>query len=132
MVGSALNIGLSGLIAASTKLKVGANNIANIQSTTTFKDGEFLEEPYTPQEVSQSAALDGSVITQIQDSSNPTVPVYQPDSDLADADGFVDYPNVDLAQELIKINQASNDYTAAANIIKVQDKITDTALDILG
>ena len=60
----------------------------------------------------------------------PTTAVYDPQAPFANPDGLVAAPNVDLAQELIGQLLASYTYTANATVMKADDRMTRTLLDI--
>jgi flagellar basal-body rod protein FlgC len=125
-----LNTALSGMNAAATRVSVGANNIANAQSTTTTQNGQTVNQPYVAQQVQQTAQNTGGVSTSLRDVSPPSVPVFAPDNPAAGEDGIVQMPNVDLNMEVANQLLASNTYKANANVIKRADEMYQSLLDI--
>ena len=132
MVGSPINIALSGINAAATKIAVSAKNIANAQSIAQYQNGQTVFQPYTPQKVVQTAIENGGVIATVQDSTAEPVPSYEPTNPAANSEGFVDYPNVSLEQELISQKLAAYEFTANLNTIKIAKRMQDNILDIFG
>lgn len=128
---SAINSALSGLAAASKRIEVSANNIANQFSTQSIVDGQVTNNPYTPQRVDQISLSNGGIETKVKDVNPPTTPVYDPENPSADASGVVQLPNVDQAEQLIDQKIASYDYKANLKTIQVQDDLNKSLLDII-
>lgn len=128
---SAINSALSGLAAAGQRLNVSAQNIANSESTQTLRNGQVINEPYVPQKLVQRSQAEGGVITDVQPVTPATQNVYDPDNAAAGADGVTAFPNVDTAEQLVNVQLSL--YTAQANInvIKVQDKLNKSVLNII-
>lgn len=128
---SALNAALSGFTAATQRLNVSAQNIANAESTQTQRDGVVVNEPYVPQRVAQRSLAEGGVVADVQDVSPATRNLYDPNNAAADANGVTAYPNVDTAEQLVNTQLAL--YTAQANlsVIKVQNKLNQSVLNII-
>lgn len=125
------SIALSGLNAASLRLANSANNIANVQSTSQYVNGETVREPYTPTDVVQSSIEPtGGVRSSLQPRDPATTPVFAPDNPYADTDGIVQYPNVSLEEEVIDTKLASYDYKANLKVLKTQDDMMQSLLDI--
>lgn len=127
---SPINTSLSALQAASRRMQVAANNIANQQSTATRVNGETVNEAYKPQEVVQTSN-NGAVITDVRTVANPTEKLYLPEHPQADEYGFVESPNVDQAKQLIDMKIASYDYKANLKAIKIANDVEQSLLDIL-
>ncbi len=98
---SAINSGLAGLRAAELRVSVRAQNIANWQS-----EGY---RPYVPVQTSEGAG--------------PVVKVTRP----AQLTG--DFPEVDLAGEIVDMQMAKHAYEASAKIIRTVDEMEKTLLD---
>lgn len=123
---NALQNALSGILSAQKKLNVSAQNIANAPSkgTTESRPGPKVYEAQTSV---QAPLIDsqGQVIgTQTKSvNQNPaTRLVYDPDSLLADNQGFVREPDVNFVQEAVNVSLASLSFKANAQILNaVQD-----------
>jgi flagellar basal-body rod protein FlgC len=117
---TALHNAVSGLRAASKRLEVSASNTVNTQS-----------ENYTPGRVVQTALASGGTRAEAVPVSPPTVPVYDPQSPTADADGIVQRPNVALESEMVEQMLAQRAFEANLRTIETADRMTKTVLDIL-
>jgi flagellar basal-body rod protein FlgC len=129
---SAINSALSGLAASSQRLYVSAQNIANAESTQTRQsDGTVTNEPYVPGRLAQITQAAGGVTTSVEPVNPPSVNRYDPNNAAADAAGITQYPNVDMAEQLVQTQLSL--YTAQANIsvIRVQDKIFQSTINII-
>ena len=121
---SAFNATLSGMNAASDQLGVAASNIANALST-----GETPGDAYHAQEAVQTSKY-GSPYIIVKDKAEPTVELYAPGHSAADGDGFVGYPNVNLAEEITNLFQAEAAYLANALMFKTIDEMNDTLYEM--
>lgn len=127
---NAINTALSGLFASSRSLEVSAQNIANVQSTTSSVTGPGVNTPYVPQQVAQQSNVTGGVSTSLYDVSPASVPVFDPQNPLAASNGTVDYPNVNLEQEVANQTLAANTYRANAAVIRRENETFQSLLDI--
>lgn len=125
-----INTALSGMQAASQRLSVSANNVANAQSTVTEQNGQTVNKPYVPQQVMQQTQGSGGVNTSLRDVSPPSVPVFSPEDPVAGENGIVEYPNVDMAQETTNQLMAANTYKANASVVKRANEMYESLLDI--
>lgn len=130
MVSNVNAIALSGLRASEARLNASANNIANLQSTTSVVNGVRVNRPYAPQQVVQSSLADGGVQATTRTVKPSSVPVYDPSNIAADANGITDYPNVNLEEEVVNQQIASYDFKANLKVLKTQDKLTEDLLNI--
>jgi flagellar basal-body rod protein FlgC len=127
----AIDSALSGLAGASRRIEVSASNIANQSSTSTQVNGVTTNTPYIPQDVVQISLGAGGVRTEVQNANNPTVQTLDPGSPQADANGFVTSPNVDTAEEMVKMQIASYDFKANLKTIQVYNRMQQNLLDML-
>lgn len=128
---NAIGSALSGLRAASKRLEVSANNLANQQSTRSRIDGQDVIEPYHAQRVQQVSLQGGGVRAYSVEQNPATTLIYDPNNPDANEEGLVAVPNVDTATELVEQKLATYDYKANLNSIKVQDELEQSLLDIL-
>lgn len=129
---NSLNIPGSALTAERFRMDLIAQNLANI-NTTQAADGEpyrrkqavFQERPLSFRQTLDRETVNSSYggvrVSQIVESSEPFIPVYDPSHPDADENGYVMMPNVDSAEEQVDFMAASRAYEAnitALNIIK--------------
>ncbi|NBX03557.1 MAG: hypothetical protein EBR02_05795 [Alphaproteobacteria bacterium] len=128
---SSIDTALSALAAASRRIEVAGNNIANQNSTTTQVDGVTTQKPYLPQDIVQISEAGGGVRTQQRTQTNPTQTLYSPSNPDADENGQVESPNVDVATQLVNARIATYDFKAALKVIQTQHNVEQSLLDIL-
>ena len=119
---SGMDIVASGLTAQRLRMDLISDNIANIDTTKT-EDGTVYTRKYVVLQEQQnnfsnvlenaSSQVTGGVkVSEIgADSSNPEL-VYDPKNANANADGYVEYPNVDVTQEMVDMISAYRSYEA--------------------
>ena len=143
-----LRIGASGLAAQRLRLDVISNNIANANTTHTAQGGPYQREdvvfssgaqpsfmplldsatngqPATPQLVNA-----GVQVSKIVTDTTPGAQVYDPQNPDADANGYVTYPNVDLATEMTNMVSATRSYEANLAAIEAVKRMATQALTI--
>ena len=104
---------LSGVVAASSRLTASTNNIANSDSRESIPLGGLIggapepRQAYEPVRVEQSSKAEGGTSASERYVSPPYVPVFDTTSSLANDQGLVAAPNVDLAGELTELESAS-------------------------
>lgn len=104
---------ISGLRAAATRVTVSAGNIANATS-----------EGSRAKEATSRSLGSGGVIVDITERDPATVSLTQADGTRAE------FPNVSYEEELLSQAQATNSYDANAQVIRTQQEMFDTLLDI--
>ncbi len=128
-------IAVSGMNAAARRLEVSASNVANVTSTGALPNADGTlpagaPQAYAPLELVQTASAGGGTQTAVTTVTPATTAVYDPQAPFANQDGLVAAPNVDLAQELIGQLIASYTFTANATVLRADDRMTKTLLDI--
>ena len=130
MISSAMNIAVSGLQASGKRMAVSANNVANMNSTLTSKNGQTVKEPFIAQQVNQTSLASGGVKATTRPVDPPYVEVYDADDAAAGENGVTKYPNVNLEEEVVNQITASYDYKANLKVIKRADEMMKSLLDI--
>ena len=127
MVNPVLSIALSGLQAATKRLGVSANNVANaLTSRPTTGSNAKPAGVFEAQEARDRSLAGGGVTTDVRDRDPSTV--IGPDP--ASPTGLSAFPNVDLVEEAVNQKIALASYKANAAVIRVQQDIDDALLDI--
>ena len=149
-----LRLGSSALSAQRLRLDLISNNIANIETTSTEEGG-----PYRRQDV-RFRALDarqgitslpsfsdltrsrffgsggsstdqgGVEVSEIIQDDRPGPKVYEPSHPDADEEGYVEYPNVDLAVEMTNMLSATRSYEANLSVIDAAKRMAQKSLEI--
>jgi len=123
----ALDISSSAVVANGIKMKVHANNIANVDTTQTTSG-----LPYRRQIAVYHAKPDlrGVEISHIADDPSPLNKVYDPTHPSADPQGFVYYPNVDLASEMIDLDETSSTFQTNVTAFNITKAMMQSSLEI--
>jgi flagellar basal-body rod protein FlgC len=128
-------IALSGMNAAARRLEVSASNVANAMSTGALPNADGTvpvgaPRAYAPIELVQTASAGGGTRTIVTTATPSTTAVYDPQAPFANQDGLVAAPDVDLSQEMIGQLIASYSFAANATVMKADDRMTKSLLNI--
>lgn len=138
----------SGLTAERLRMDVISNNIANVNSTRTVNGGPFkrkyvIFQPREAEKNSFSAMLEGAMNKGGKNGAGDGVRaigigtddsmgklVYDPGHPDANADGYVELPNVDIVTEMVDMITASRAYEANVTTINAAKSMAQQALNI--
>ena len=129
---SILDISGSALTAQSQRLNTVASNLANADSATSSTG-----TPYKAKQVVFSAqpvsAQDGSVgvrVSNVIEDQTPGRRVHDPRHPLADQDGYVNMPNVNVIDEMVNMISASRSYQTNAELMNTAKTLLLKTLQI--
>lgn len=132
---SARQIAVSGLKAQRTRMNVIANNIANAETTRTPKGGAFRRQLAVLRgEQLKSGANPGKVgvrVTDVKPDMTPFKSVYDPSHPDANKEGYVNYPNINLAVEVVDMVSAQRAYEANIAVLTSDRRMNQKALEII-
>jgi flagellar basal-body rod protein FlgC len=120
----------SALTAQSMRLNVVASNLANADSATSSTG-----EPYRARQVLFSAepvsgdAVGVRVKRVLEDDLPPRV-TYDPKHPLADDKGYVTYPNVNVAEEMVNMISASRSYQNNVEVMNTAKQLLAKTLTL--
>lgn len=128
-------IALSGMNAASRRLEVSASNVANVLSTGALPDANGTvpagaPTAYAPLELVQTESAGGGTQTTVKTAKPATTAISDPSAPFANQSGLVAAPNVDLAQEMISQLVAKYSFAANARVLKADDDMAKTLIDM--
>ena len=83
-----------------------------------------------PLELVQTASAGGGTQTTVTTATPSTTAVSDPQAPFANQNGLVAAPNVDLSQEMVGQMIASYSFAANATVMKADDRITKTLLNM--
>lgn len=131
---NSMNVSAGGMYAQSQRMRVASENIANADSVESA-DGSGA---YRAKLISFKSVLDrntGATGVQVgritKDMQSPLQPVYDPGNSLADAQGFVMHPNVNLTAETVNMKEAQRSYEANMAALTTAREMATRTLDLL-
>ncbi len=125
-----LSTALSGMLAAARRVGVAAENTANAVNVSRLKPRDDDPPAFEPLLVAQSARPGGGVKAELRRVDPASVTVPDNLSPLADANGLVNLPNVDLGQQRIDTLSAQRSFEANLKVIQAAQEMQDTLLNL--
>lgn len=140
---SAFRITASALTAQRLRMDVVANNVANAETTRTEGGGAYqrqqvvfvADQPTSNTVTPVSTEIDqdaghGVRVQSILTDDSPGHRVHDPTHPDADEEGFVTYPNVNVATEMTDMLSATRSYEANVTVFNALKNMALKALDI--
>ena len=136
----------SGLTAQQLRLDVISKNVTNINTTRTEGGGPYrrkltvvqAQEGLSPFQAALNRALGlpagggagGVRVTEIAEDPSDFKLVYDPTHPDANADGYVEMPNVDMMKEITDAMAAAQAYSANVTALNVLKQVANKGLEI--
>jgi flagellar basal-body rod protein FlgC len=145
---NSFRISSSALSAQRLRMDIIANNVANSETTRTETGGAYQRQdvifstknanlPFAQnlqmvnEKLNRSTiTLDGVKVKEIVTDTTPGTKVYDPTHMDADEDGYVEYPNVNIAVEMTNMMSATRSYEANLAVIESSRRMAENALQI--
>ena len=137
------NISASGMTAQRFRTDIIAENIANVNTTSTESGGPYRRKIVTFQEknvtpfsqffsTSKNGAIGNGVkVTRVtEDYTSDFIKEYDPSNPDADENGYVSYPNVNTVTEMTNLIDASRAYEANTTAFNASKSMVQAALKI--
>ncbi|MBB5685224.1 flagellar basal body rod protein FlgC [Sphingobium boeckii] len=130
---SSIDVSASGLRAQSLRMRVIAENLANTDSVARTPGGD----PYRRRvatfktEVDRATGANSVAVKSIEGDKSAFQSVYQPGNPAADAQGYVQRPNVNSLIEAADMKAAQRSYEANINAIEAARGLTMRTIDLL-
>lgn len=136
-----MRINASGLTLERFKLDTISTNIANVNTTRVENgDGPYIKQQVEFEESlrTQTSGFTGDTttnsagvrITGVEADEENVKMVYEPEHPDADENGYVAYPNVDMADEMVEMMTAMRTYDANVTAINNNKDMLKRALEI--
>lgn len=119
----------SAMSAQSLRLNVTASNLANANSVSSSIDQTYrARQPVFAamlNEAGQASAQDavGVQVRGIVESQAPLQQQYQPDHPMADANGYIYMPNVNVVEEMANMISASRSYQTNVEVVNTAKQL---------
>jgi flagellar basal-body rod protein FlgC len=140
---SALSVSSSGLTAQRTRAELLVENLANSETTRTPEGGPYRRKDAIFSSASQGSPFSAEFQTQMGSLSNgvevsdvfvdtrdPEMR-YQPQHPDADANGYVGYPRLNPAEDMVDLLAANRGYDANVSAIAAVKDMLQRSLDLL-
>ncbi|OME79993.1 flagellar basal body rod protein FlgC [Paenibacillus sp. FSL A5-0031] len=140
------DISASALSAQRLRMDVISSNIANAETTRgSFVNGQFqpykrkmvviepLQQSFSnvlSQQMNENSAAQGVKVTRIKEDQSPNKLIYNPTHPDADANGYVNMPNVDVTKEMVDMIAATRSYEANVTALNATKSMFVKALEI--
>jgi flagellar basal-body rod protein FlgC len=135
---SAMEVAASGLTAERGRMNVIASNLANAQTTKGADGNPYrrLDPVFESTSVAPGSfdpvlrSVNEVRLTGVRPDSTPGQLVYEPGHPDANAQGYVEYPNVNVVTEMVNLMTASRAYEAGVSSIESIKSMARSALKI--
>ena len=127
------HIAASALTAQSMRLNAVASNLANADSAHASTGEGYKAKQVVFQAVAMNPAAPwakGVRMKEVIEDPAPPRMVYDPKHPLADAKGYVTYPNVDPVEEMVNMISASRSYQTNAEVMNMTKTLLQRTLAV--
>jgi flagellar basal-body rod protein FlgC len=133
----------SGMKAQRVRMNVIASNLANAHTTggvsgATYRRRDVVFTEARPEagfstvlDSATKSGLEGVRVSAIVEDKRPLKTVYEPGHPGADSNGYVQYPNVNVAEEMVNMISASRSYEANVSAFRATREMMMRAMDII-
>jgi flagellar basal-body rod protein FlgC len=104
------NVAGSGMSAQSQRLNTVASNLANADSATSTSGEAYRAKAVVFEAVPLETGGTAVKVQQVTEDQSPFKKVYDPKHPLADKEGYVNMPNVNVVDEMVNMLSASRSY----------------------
>lgn len=128
---SGMRISASALSAERLRMDVVSANVANMKTTRTPEGGAYRRKVAVFEEnYDKKLGMLGVKSVDIEEDKSPLRKLYEPNHPDADAQGYVEYPNVDILVEMTDLMTASRSYESNIDTLNAQKSMISKALEI--
>ena len=135
---SAMEVAASGLSAERSRMNLVAGNLATARTTRTAEGGPYkrLDPVFSASPVAPGSfdpvlrRVETVQLAEVRPDTSPGNMVYEPGHPDANAEGYVEYPNVNVVTEMVNMMTASRAYEAGVTSIESLKSMARAALRI--
>ena len=123
----------SGLRAQATRLRIVAENLANVNSTAATPGGDPYQRKTVTFEQAVDKATGASLVVPGKIGADPAPfrTTYDPSHPADDAQGYVRTPNVNSFVEIMDMREAQRSYSANLNVMEVTRTMLTRTIELL-
>jgi flagellar basal-body rod protein FlgC len=120
----------SGLLAHRKWLDAVSDNISNVNTATRTDEDAFQRRMIVAQAVDYGSGEGGVRVARAEFGDPEGRLVYQPDHPLADEEGYVKYPDIDLGDQMSQMIMAQRGYQANLAVVERATQAYQAALQL--
>ena len=139
---AALSVGASGMAAQRARAEVLVENLANAETTRTPQGGPYQRQdvvfesagvtsPFSSVFDAQVDAVNGVAVSGILTDTSEPERRYMPGHPDADANGYVAFPNVNPAEDMVNLMDTSRSFEADVAAMNAVKDMIQHSLDLL-
>jgi flagellar basal-body rod protein FlgC len=136
---TAIEVGASGLSAQRRRLELLIGNLVNANTTSPpgtepFRRKDVIFAATSPETTFGSAlddAVQGVQVPMVMTDGREPEKRYEPGHQHADKDGYVQYPNINAMDEMVKVLAATRSYEANLQAVNMAKEMQQKTLEIL-
>jgi flagellar basal-body rod protein FlgC len=140
---SVLSVSASGMAAQRARAELVVQNLANSETTRTPEGGPYRRKDAVFQSAAQSSpfsavfqtelasGVSGVEVSEVVEDSGEPDKRYQPGHPDADAEGYVAYPKVDQAEEMVDLLSAQRGYEGNIAAMTAIKSMIQNSIDLM-
>jgi len=114
-----LGISASGLMVNRKWMDAVSDNMANVNTVNPYDDEPFRERLVIAQAVNYGSGEGGTRVARVEFGGDPNGRVvYEPDHPLANEEGYVRYPDIDMGDQMVALMMAQRGYQANLAVVE--------------
>ena len=131
MAFDALGISGSGLLVHRRWMDAVSDNMANLNTVNPYESEPFRERLIVAQAVGYGSGEGGVRVARAEFGGDPQGRVvYEPDHPLANEDGMVRYPDIDMGDQMVSLMMAQRGYQANLAVVERATSAYQAALQL--
>ena len=124
------NVAGSGMAAQSQRLNVVASNLANADSATSANGQPYRAKQVVFSAIPMDDGAQGVKVTAVVEDNSPMKMVYDPKHPMANEQGYVTMPNVNVVDEMVNMISASRSYQNNVDVMNTSKALLLKTLTI--
>ena len=114
-----LGISASGLMVNRKWMDAVSDNMSNLNTVNPYNDAPFRERLVVAQAVDYGSGSGGVRVARVEFGGDPEGRiVYEPDHPLANEEGYVRYPDIDMGDQMVSLMMAQRGYQANLAVVE--------------
>lgn len=114
-----LGISASGLMVNRKWMDAVSDNMSNLNTVNPYDDAPFRERLVVAQAVDYGSGKGGTRVARVEFGGDPQGRiVYEPDHPLANEEGYVRYPDIDMGDQMVQLMMAQRGYQANLAVVE--------------